>query len=178
MNWDAIGAIAETLGAIGVLATLAYLSMQIRQNKDLIATSIADSEFFAGIEVNKIMASDPEAARVWNTGFENRDALESTERTQFQALVFLSLRECERGYVRLTQDRADASLAYLLNGQGFRDVWADLGATFPPEFQANISRLMARAEPITRPDAAKDAKDSAASGFAAQQSAAADLDQT
>ena len=32
MNWEAIGAIAESLGAIGVIATLAYLAVQIRQN--------------------------------------------------------------------------------------------------------------------------------------------------
>jgi hypothetical protein len=32
MNWDAIGAIAETLGAVGVIASLVYLAGQIRQN--------------------------------------------------------------------------------------------------------------------------------------------------
>ena len=32
MNWEAIGAIAETLGAIGVIASLVYLAGQIRQN--------------------------------------------------------------------------------------------------------------------------------------------------
>lgn len=32
MNWDALGAIGEMLGAIGVIATLLYLSVQIRQN--------------------------------------------------------------------------------------------------------------------------------------------------
>ncbi len=32
MNWDAIGAIAELLGAIGVIASLVYLATQIRQN--------------------------------------------------------------------------------------------------------------------------------------------------
>jgi hypothetical protein len=30
MNWDAIGAIAELLGAIGVIASLVYLAGQIR----------------------------------------------------------------------------------------------------------------------------------------------------
>ena len=30
MNWDAIGAIAEAVGGIGVILTLAYLSIQIR----------------------------------------------------------------------------------------------------------------------------------------------------
>ena len=32
MNWDALGAIAELLGAIAVFATLAYLTVQIRQS--------------------------------------------------------------------------------------------------------------------------------------------------
>ena len=32
MNWDALGAIAELLGAIAVFLTLAYLTVQVRQN--------------------------------------------------------------------------------------------------------------------------------------------------
>jgi hypothetical protein len=34
MNWDAIGAIAETLGAVGVIASLVYLATQIRHSRD------------------------------------------------------------------------------------------------------------------------------------------------
>ncbi len=32
MNWEAIGAVGEVAGAIGVIATLLYLAAQIRQN--------------------------------------------------------------------------------------------------------------------------------------------------
>jgi hypothetical protein len=32
MTWDAIGAIAELLGAMGVIASLVYLAGQIRQS--------------------------------------------------------------------------------------------------------------------------------------------------
>jgi len=32
MNWDAIGAVSEAVGAIGVIVTLVYLAYQIRQN--------------------------------------------------------------------------------------------------------------------------------------------------
>jgi hypothetical protein len=32
MNWDAIGAVAELLGAAGVIVSLGYLAIQIRQN--------------------------------------------------------------------------------------------------------------------------------------------------
>ena len=34
MNWDAIGAIAELLGAIGVIASLVYLARTIRQSRE------------------------------------------------------------------------------------------------------------------------------------------------
>jgi hypothetical protein len=34
MNWDAIGAIAELLGAIGVIASLVYLATQVGQSRD------------------------------------------------------------------------------------------------------------------------------------------------
>ena len=37
MNWEALGAIGELLGAIGVIATLGYLAFQIRQNNKLLA---------------------------------------------------------------------------------------------------------------------------------------------
>jgi len=32
VNWEAFGAIAEAIGAIGVLATLFYLAVQIKLN--------------------------------------------------------------------------------------------------------------------------------------------------
>ncbi len=32
MNWEAMGVIAEIVGAAGVIITLAYLAMQIKQN--------------------------------------------------------------------------------------------------------------------------------------------------
>lgn len=34
MNWEAIGAIGEIVGAIAVLVTLIYLAMQVRQSSD------------------------------------------------------------------------------------------------------------------------------------------------
>jgi hypothetical protein len=39
MNWDAIGAVAETWGAIGVIATLIYLTFQLKQNTNALNSS-------------------------------------------------------------------------------------------------------------------------------------------
>jgi hypothetical protein len=40
MNWEAIAAVGELLGASAVLITLIYLAVQIRQNTAAVATSI------------------------------------------------------------------------------------------------------------------------------------------
>jgi len=39
MNWDAIGALAEAIGAIAVIVTLVYLAIQLRQNTRAIERS-------------------------------------------------------------------------------------------------------------------------------------------
>ena len=39
MNWEAIGAVGEVVGAIGVIATLGYLAVQIRQNSNVVRSS-------------------------------------------------------------------------------------------------------------------------------------------
>ena len=39
MNWEAVGAIAESLGAFGVIVTLLYLTTQLRQNTRALRSS-------------------------------------------------------------------------------------------------------------------------------------------
>ena len=43
MNWEAIGAVGEVAGAIGVIATLTYLAVQIRLNTKAIRGATLDS---------------------------------------------------------------------------------------------------------------------------------------
>ena len=43
MNWDAIGAIGETVGALAVFLTLIYLAIQIRQNTKAVKAAAIDS---------------------------------------------------------------------------------------------------------------------------------------
>ena len=44
MNWDAISAIAELLGAVAVLATLVYLAFQIKQANTNIPATVSQSQ--------------------------------------------------------------------------------------------------------------------------------------
>ena len=49
MNWEALGAAAELLGSIAVLATLIYLAIQVRHSRDLLEENrrVALSQVYA-----------------------------------------------------------------------------------------------------------------------------------
>jgi hypothetical protein len=87
MNWDAIGAISEAAGAVGVIITLGYLAMQIRRN-NLLAT--AESNRFAhtvSAPTTLPIAQDPDTARVFQEGLADRDALSANDRVRFDMLM-------------------------------------------------------------------------------------------
>ena len=56
MNWDALGAVAEALGAAGVVATLVYLSVQVRRNSKEIVESRTQRVFELMIETRSNLA--------------------------------------------------------------------------------------------------------------------------
>jgi hypothetical protein len=64
MNWDAIGAIGEIIGAVAVIATLIYLARQIQQSNRI---ALAESEISLrnsfGI-ANQAIYSDAELAKI------------------------------------------------------------------------------------------------------------------
>ena len=60
MNWDALGAIAELLGAIAVFLTLAYLTVQVRQNSKALELQ---NKFSAA----QIMQARTDTVMQWNS---------------------------------------------------------------------------------------------------------------
>ena len=56
INWDAVGAIGEVVGAFGVIATLIYLAMQIRQNTQVTRAATAQQMTNNWVQVNLEMS--------------------------------------------------------------------------------------------------------------------------
>ena len=56
MNWEAIGAVGEILGAIGVVLTLLYLSIQTRNNTNATNAASAQAVSDKWIDVNAFIA--------------------------------------------------------------------------------------------------------------------------
>ena len=96
MNWDALGAIAELLGAISVIATLAYLSVQIKQNTRSQKSAIAQATTASRTSWYELGASDPEFTLLWTKGHARPETLSDEERTRFiwmMARIFSTFEE-------------------------------------------------------------------------------------
>ena len=85
MSWDAIAALAELAGALAVIATLVYLTVQLRQNSALLKASIATASRESTNQLTGLLASDREALRVFYAGLESRTDLEKLDRQHFDA---------------------------------------------------------------------------------------------
>lgn len=79
VNWEAIGAIGEIVGAAAVFATLIYLALQIRQNTAMTNTSIYESAMGGFIDLNQIALFNPHVARAYMKGLADPDSLSEEE---------------------------------------------------------------------------------------------------
>ena len=67
MDWIAVSAIAEIVGAIAVVLTLAYLATQVNHNTQAARRAAAAEAVSAVREANAHLADDPAAAAIYRT---------------------------------------------------------------------------------------------------------------
>ncbi|HEX6066480.1 MAG TPA: hypothetical protein VFZ04_19740 [Longimicrobiales bacterium] len=95
MNWNAIGAIAELVAAAGVVVTLLYLAVQVRQNtKALRAATFQNIIGFATGFAERVAGSG-EFAAIFETGMADLEALDESERLRFHFQLIALLRRFE-----------------------------------------------------------------------------------
>ena len=86
MNWDAIGAVGEILGAMAVFLSLVYLASQIRaQNREYRISSV--HEITEAFRQSLEQLTVPEMAQIYVKGVTNIDELSDWERMSFIAIV-------------------------------------------------------------------------------------------
>lgn len=108
MNWQAIGAIGEVVGGAGVIITLAYLAVQIRQNTKATRVTNYNEAIHHATAMMVHITKDEEISRVWRLGREGSEELSIEDKERFANLMiayfnhiqamFLSFREgmCDR----------------------------------------------------------------------------------
>ena len=73
MNWEAVGATGEVIGAIAVFATLIYLAIQIRQSTKA-TQSVAELEASKQLaDFTRRIGTDPQMRRIWDEVADGKD---------------------------------------------------------------------------------------------------------
>ena len=158
MNWDAIGASAEMLGAIVVIVTLLYLALQIRQNTAMNASSIRQSfydyttrQMLQGVESSEFNAL---LARAMTTD----EALSDGERAQllrFLQAVFVGYQGAYFQYRHKALNKDDWDMCrallrsfWLLPGKEIARQWQQFktGGFLDDEFVAEAEKLREEAQ--------------------------------
>ena len=103
MNWDAVGAIAEALGAVGVIATLLYLASQIRQNNALLTS---ESRQAAMSNDQSLIVSSLAHSDLFQK-MSNREELSFTDQYRLSLLFIMNLRSREHEYIQYLNGTLD-----------------------------------------------------------------------
>lgn len=142
MNWEAIGAIGEVVGALGVIATLGYLATQIRQNTASVRASTLQDMSEASASFLGLIASDNELSRIFVAGLADLEALTAEDRVRFHFAIFSFLRRTESFQKQASENRVRpdewagirGSCLATMSRPGARVWWAEHSERFNPSF--------------------------------------------
>lgn len=155
MNWDAIGAIAEVVGAVGVIASLIYLGLQMREaNRAAAVAAKLEAATLLGAFMD-VQLQNPELDALWRRGRESIDGLDADEYYRFSNFVLKAFWFFSAGHFQLCCGRLAQSdwaeiraiIRYWLDGAGCRAWWAKTGQfNFGERFKTFVNEEITLAE--------------------------------
>ncbi|MGC1380229.1 MAG: ester cyclase [Candidatus Baltobacteraceae bacterium] len=135
MNWEALAAIGQVLGSLGVIGSLLYLAIQVRQNNraSTVSAKLASTQLLSEFITDFIR--DPEMMDLWLRGRQGDDKLTDRDRLRFanmclKAFWFFSAAEFQLRMRTLQEDdwaEFYAVIRYWLEGVGVRAWWTRVG---------------------------------------------------
>ena len=155
MNWEAIGAVGEILGALGVIVSLVYLASQIRtQNRESRVAAVNEwtnqwNQFLVSF------AEHPNLAELWIKGARDFSALDSTEVVQYSSQLGRIFRVGENIFDQYKQGLFDPktwrgverTLADVARFPGAKAWWPTRSHWYSDEFVALVQPWFDSTEP-------------------------------
>ena len=83
MTLDDLGNLGDLVGGIGVIATLIYLALQIRQNTTALRTSFYGQAAEPVWNLGALLTENKAMARIFRVGAQDPAQLDEDEETQF-----------------------------------------------------------------------------------------------
>jgi hypothetical protein len=150
MNWDAIGAVAEIIGALAVFLTLMYLALQIRQNTKAVQASAIDASISKVTNVRQSMYENAEVARIYMKGLADPNDLDEVSLTRFRLLlhnVLLSISNIysQTNFAGLSTSTWESHLILItrvVTTPGGRWFWKDYRLEFEEVFRAQVDEIL------------------------------------
>ena len=128
---EALGNIGDFVGGIGVIVTLAYLAVQIRQSTRVARATTLQQWVSMAATVNNSVAQSGESSRIYRAGCDDPRSLEPHERTQFNQYLFQLFNTFESLFFQAEQGASDQeflnakmdTMRALLEIPGIRSWW-------------------------------------------------------
>ena len=133
MNWEAVGALSELAGAVGVVLTLVYLSTQIRQTNRLVSSSVSAATREARDEFVRVVATDVDANRILRLGMSDPDELSEDEVGRLFAMFGLALSAQQQEFELSGTIGPQWQSVY--SSRGFKGWWKQYEEGYPRDFR-------------------------------------------
>ena len=98
MNWEAISAIGQVVGALAVVISLIYLAMQVRSSARETRRAAMRSTVDAITRLAHHVTDNADLAELRNRGFRDFESLDDTDRARFSAYMHSTFRVAEDVY--------------------------------------------------------------------------------
>ena len=143
MNWEAIGAIGEIGGALGVIFSLIYLAVQIKGETRARRAETTHSQSMAFAEIQQRLAVNPTLTDIWVRGLDDYINLKINERAQFSVFLGGLFRILEDTYFQWIDGNLDARIwrgmetiiLDIVANPGVQSWWKSRNHWYSDEFQ-------------------------------------------
>jgi len=144
MDWEAVGAVGELVGALGVILSVLYLAIQIRKDARARVAETSHSIAARAGAVQQILSENRELAAVWRRALRGDfEDLEEADRTQFEVYLSVVTRSYEDGFYQyregLIEERVwlawARSIPDLVRTPGYLAWWQTHKHWFSDDFQ-------------------------------------------
>jgi hypothetical protein len=151
MNWDALGAIGEIVGAAGVIVSLLYLAFQVRNNSRQLRHDSAQAVLDKLNGLIGQLAFTAGAGDVWTRGLSGLEALHDDEElVRFSSMLLQAFWAYEEIFhyrrAGLVEDwawtHAKAPVEHFMRTPGFQEWWQLRKDWFGDEFQVFMDERM------------------------------------
>ncbi len=155
MDITTLAAWGEFLGGIGVIVSLIYLASQIRQNSRLMRASTASFTMEASNAVSGRMVDDPEVARLYFTGCEDRNSLSPSDLQRFDPMISMMINAWDQEYdffrdkvmSERVWKRRRHTMVYTMRQPGVQQWWKEWSANqYESEFREFVDGLIREGE--------------------------------